>query len=152
MIAPRVCGSRETADGEPCLHPALPSSDHCAAGHPRQPQAPVAQAPATVAPEVAAADLEDLVVPPPIELVIVGPNTRDNKFHIHKKGCADLAKGEYRRLRAQSWSASFSTEHDLVEAIWGDILAEREYTGDGEWETLRSEQRFFPCVPRLPLG
>lgn len=72
-------------------------------------------------------------------LMVPGPT-----FHVHAEGCADLRKRLYRGADG-GWTVEATSQQDVVEEIYQDIMAENE--GDlASWEAYADDVRIFPCV------
>ena len=82
-------------------------------------------------------------------VTVLGPNgINDATFHVHSKGCRDIAR--YGRMDA--WDVDVSTEQELVECAFDDFIGTDETCYDGvytTWEDYVHELRFFPCVKGL---
>jgi hypothetical protein len=86
---------------------------------------------------------------------VYGPNGIEGggHFHVHKSGCQDLRKAEYRRLAPEAWGTSALTQYEIVLGIYEDIISENpEAYGDetsGVHELGSSTVTFFPCLEGL---
>lgn len=91
-----------------------------------------------------------------MKVCIIGPNLLDQSqgsFHVHKYGCADTAKSQYRFHRDDAnRSYDYATQTELILDTYSDIIAEGNY-GDDENAAaqLADEFKFFPCAP-LPYN
>jgi hypothetical protein len=85
-----------------------------------------------------------------MKVVICGPNLFDQskgQFHVHKKGCADLRKREYRAV-APHMPAEVKTKLDVATFVYEDIMRENEGVLATP-EPYVSEFHFAPCVRGL---
>lgn len=72
--------------------------------------------------------------------------TRDGRVHVHKKGCADTNRGEYRHID-RPWLNNCSSVEEIVK----DVYPVNEFNyEEGEWEDYLSEIRIFPCCLPMP--
>jgi hypothetical protein len=85
-----------------------------------------------------------------VNLTILGPNLRSHAtFHIHKAGCADLKKMEYRG--AQKYNEEWGDLHSIAAEYWQDQINENE--AGSVWATPEGyygEFTIFPCAKALP--
>ena len=88
---------------------------------------------------------------------IIGPNLIDQsqgQYHVHAPGCRDMKRdGVYDWRNGKGEHASdiktaieVESIQDVIEYAYGDALGEGQ-----SWRDVRSDFRFFPCVPaKLP--
>lgn len=78
---------------------------------------------------------------------IVGPNLPASAgagFVVHKAGCADLKRGFCRG--AQKYTIEAATRQEIVEDVYGDMIAENEPGSDwATWTSYAGEFHFAPC-------
>lgn len=85
-----------------------------------------------------------------MKLTILGPNLLTGAtFHIHKQGCADLKRAEYRG--AQSYNEDWDSLYDIAENYFADQMRENEPgTTWAEPEGYYDEFDVKPCAKDLP--
>jgi hypothetical protein len=86
-----------------------------------------------------------------VKVTICGPNLpgdASGTFHVHKAGCADLTRSRMYRRIDPPWSMDATSERDVVEAVYSDIIDENPDYG---WDSYHQDFKFFPCVEGLPL-
>lgn len=86
-----------------------------------------------------------------VKVTICGPNLpgdASGTFHVHKAGCADLTRSPMYRRIDPPWSMDATSEREVVEAVYSDIIDENPDYG---WTSYHHDFKFFPCVGGLPV-
>lgn len=82
-----------------------------------------------------------------MKVTILGPNLHGTSFtfHVHRSGCADIRRSESRFGSDEGWTIEVTTQLEVIEDVYQDILAEN----DDQASDYRGEFRFAPCCADL---
>ena len=88
-----------------------------------------------------------------MKVAVLGPNgINDATFHVHKAGCRDVARQEYKFLVDAHWTMDVDSEREAIEVLFGDFIGTgetlREDGSETTWQDYQFEVRFFPCIGR----
>jgi hypothetical protein len=95
-----------------------------------------------------------------MQITVIGPNLLDQSkgsMHVHRAGCADLKRGQYRHMAAhEQWTEEHNTVRSVVESVYGpeagSFYAEAGLEDDPKaWESYVGEFWFAPCTDSLPV-
>lgn len=78
------------------------------------------------------------------DITIVGPNLPDQRlgqFHVHRKGCRDLARPSLYPRGLASDFEDVESRDECIEIIYADMIADGDDVAD-----YRDEFHFAPCV------
>lgn len=89
-----------------------------------------------------------------MKVAIIGPNLLDQTrggIHIHKFGCADTHKREYRFHRADTKHAvDVDTRNECVTYVYDPGDFDYDEDNANEIEAYASDIYFYPCTNDLP--
>jgi hypothetical protein len=84
---------------------------------------------------------------PEFQITSIGPNgIEDATFHIHAKGCRDIAGRKYRR--SEKHDMTVTSVQQMAELDFADQIAECYEADDpySTWEAYAGEYKVFPCA------
>jgi hypothetical protein len=89
-----------------------------------------------------------------VKVAIIGPNLLDQStggFHVHKFGCADTKKSQYRFHKDDvNYAYEVETIKDIVTEVYDPGDFDYDADNPSELAGYASDIHIFPCVGTLP--